>query len=141
MNEYIFGNNNELEQTGGTNAGTRYAGNQNRVARLTAVAGRSVLRYLFLLKKKKKMLDALLGKITGWNRENVIKKIEESFPNWQHKEVLKEIEKIKGDSPSGRARVQLAILKLSNKDFEKIRLYVEVAQKDFREVLMPPGTK
>ncbi len=38
-------------------------------------------------------------------------------------------------SERGRARIQLAILKLSKGDLEKLRHYVEVAELDYRDVL------
>ena len=40
-----------------------------------------------------------------------------------------------GDQDQGRARVQLAILKLSEGDPEKLRSFVDVALTDYRDVL------
>jgi hypothetical protein len=69
------------------------------------------------------------------SRELVIQKVEALFPAERRDAVLDALDRYAGDAPEGRARVQLAILKASNGDHEQLREWVDVAQRDFRDVL------
>ena len=65
------------------------------------------------------------------------RKLEELFPNpVRRAEAVKLLEEYGKESYEREAdRVKLAVLKLSGKKLEKIRLNVETAKKDYRDVL------
>lgn len=56
------------------------------------------------------------------------------FPNY--KEVVKtKLEKIKSDSQNGKNRISASILKLADKDVDKIDFLVRRANEDFRDIV------
>ena len=70
-------------------------------------------------------------------RELVQAKAMALFPEEQRDTVLAELDRYPGDTTEGRARVQLAILRLSEGDLGQLREWVGVALRDFRDVLAP----
>ena len=70
-------------------------------------------------------------------RELVIAKVESMFPAEWRDIVLAELDRYPGDSAEGRARVQLAVLKGANGDVEKVAEWIDVALRDFRDVIAP----
>ena len=50
-------------------------------------------------------------------------------------EVKQKLRRINSDSPNGRNRFSAAILKLANRDFEKIDCYINLCNDDFRDVV------
>ena len=71
-----------------------------------------------------------------YNRDLVIAKTRECFPNEDQEKVM-DILDLYGKESHVREleRVQIAILKLSDGDLENLRAYVEIAKSDFRDVL------
>ena len=69
------------------------------------------------------------------------------FPAELHREVIATLDQYAGDTPAGRARVQLAILAVAGGDVAKVREYTADARRDFRDVLYwaedeaGPGTR
>ncbi|WP_179016880.1 hypothetical protein [Winogradskyella forsetii] len=60
--------------------------------------------------------------------------ISREFPN--DKEVVKtKLEKIKSDSQNGKNRISASILKLADKDVNKIDFLVRRANEDFRDIV------
>ena len=50
-------------------------------------------------------------------------------------EVNQKFQRINSDSPNGKNRFSAAILKLANRDFEKIDYYINLCNYDFRDVV------
>jgi hypothetical protein len=71
----------------------------------------------------------------SWTREQVLDRVAEQFPPELRAMVLATLDQYPGDTPAGRARVQLAILKAAAGDLEKVRTYTAHANVDFRDVL------
>ena len=70
-----------------------------------------------------------------WTREDVVQRVARDFPVEQREEVLATLDRYPGDTPAGRARVQLAVLTVAAGDLQKVREYVAHANIDFRDVL------
>jgi hypothetical protein len=51
-------------------------------------------------------------------------------------EVKQKLKRIKSDSREGKNRISACILKLSNKDFNKIEFYIDMSHIDFRDVIL-----
>lgn len=74
--------------------------------------------------------------MSDYNREMVLAKVAHYFPNHAQEEIMKILDIYGEDSSEkGRARVQLAILKLSGGDLDQVRKNVELANGDFRDVI------
>ena len=73
--------------------------------------------------------------MSDWTRERVLARIAADFSAEQYDDVLLALDEYAGDTPSGRARVQLAILEAAAGDLVKVRAYVDHAKIDFRDVL------
>ena len=71
----------------------------------------------------------------SWSREDVVQRVARDFPLEQREEVLTTLDQYPGDTPGGRARVQLAVLSAAGGDLMKVRAYVAHANIDFRDVL------
>jgi hypothetical protein len=71
----------------------------------------------------------------SWTREHVIATIDGQFAPEERAGVLVALDSYPGDTPAGRARVQLAILKVAAGDAAKVREYAAHANVDFRDVL------
>jgi hypothetical protein len=66
----------------------------------------------------------------------VVATVQKTFPETTHARVLDLLDSYGVDSyEQGRERVQLAILKLSEGNEEKLREFVSVAKRDYRDVL------
>lgn len=71
-----------------------------------------------------------------YTRELVMKKSKEVFPQEDRTMVMSLLDQYGGEPhEQERERVQLAILKLSDGDMEKLRERIKVAKEDFRDVL------
>jgi hypothetical protein len=76
----------------------------------------------------------------SWTREHVLNAIRHYFPDEDPATVLAILETYDRDSAGvPHASVQLAILKLSDGDVNKLPYYTDLAIKDFRDVLYWPG--
>jgi hypothetical protein len=74
--------------------------------------------------------------MVDYNRDLVIAKAKQCFPNEDQEKIMGILDLYGKESQAqGRARVQIAILKLSGSDLEKLRGEVEAAISDFRDVL------
>ena len=71
----------------------------------------------------------------AWTRESVIARVAAEFAAADRADVLAALDGYAGDTPEGRARVQLAVLHAAKGDMEKIRTYSAHANVDFRDVL------
>ena len=71
------------------------------------------------------------------SRALVIAKVEALFPASQRAAALAEVDRYPGDTPEGRARVQLAALRMAGGDHAQLRDWVDLALRDFRDVLSP----
>ena len=70
------------------------------------------------------------------SREDVVLIVQKTFPETSHSRVIELIDTYGVESyERERERVQLAILKLSEGNEEKLREYVAVAKRDYRDVL------
>ena len=69
------------------------------------------------------------------NQPLLRQKITEQFPQEDLAQVLALLNQYESASAAGRLRVQLAILKLSQGNVDKLREYVAVARTDYRDVL------
>ena len=49
--------------------------------------------------------------------------------------VTKKLNKIESDSKSGKNRISASVLKIANRDLNKIDLLIEKANKDFRDII------
>ncbi|MCA1667092.1 MAG: hypothetical protein LC793_06780, partial [Thermomicrobia bacterium] len=77
--------------------------------------------------------DAIMA---DWTRDDVITAIKRDFPDGGMTGILSVLDRYGSDlSERGRARVQIAILKLSDGDLTKLRHNTEVAIQDYRDVL------
>ncbi len=71
-----------------------------------------------------------------YKREDVINVVRRMFPAERTVEIMTMLDIYDGESTeSGRARVQMAIVKLSEGDEDKLLRFIEVALQDFRDVL------
>jgi hypothetical protein len=69
-------------------------------------------------------------------RHKVLEKIAQYWPDVDPQEVMNVLDKYGVESHErGRARVQLAILKLSEGERERLKELVGIAKRDFRDVL------
>ncbi|HSS65236.1 MAG TPA: hypothetical protein VLS27_12450 [Gammaproteobacteria bacterium] len=70
------------------------------------------------------------------SRAIVKKKIRQYWPH-DADDVMEALDRYGDPSPAeaGRARVQLAVLKLANGSLERLREYVDLARRDYRDVL------
>ncbi len=74
--------------------------------------------------------------MAAWTRDDVIAAIKRDFSDGAMKGILSVLDRYGSDtSENGRARVQIAILKLSEGDFTKLVHNTDVAIQDFRDVL------
>jgi hypothetical protein len=71
----------------------------------------------------------------SWTREQVVATIARQFAPDQRDAVLRALDIYPGDTPAGRARVQLAILKVAAGDAAKVHECAAHANVDFRDVL------
>jgi hypothetical protein len=74
-----------------------------------------------------------------WARDEVVAMVDRQFAPEQREQVLAALDAYAGDTPAGRARVQLAVLALANGDAGKVREYIALARSDFRDVLYASG--
>src|ERR1700693_6266004 len=75
-------------------------------------------------------------RIMPHSRDEVVAVVEKSFPESAHTRVLALLDTYGVESyERERERVQLAILKLSEGNEEKLREFVAVAKRDYRDVL------
>ena len=72
---------------------------------------------------------------SSWTRERVIATVAEQFPPELRETVLKGLDEYPGDTVSGRARVQLAVLKIAKGDVERVHQLVAHANIDYRDIL------
>ncbi|HKN66678.1 MAG TPA: hypothetical protein VJW73_10395 [Gemmatimonadaceae bacterium] len=70
-------------------------------------------------------------------RELMLAKLSALFPANEHSAVLAALDAFESDDPHGRARVQLAVLKLSAGRAESVPSLVQLAKLDYRDVLAP----
>ena len=71
-----------------------------------------------------------------YTREFVLAKVRQEFPHSEAEEVLAILETYgEFDYERERKRVQLAILKLSEGNIDKLRANVKIAKQDYRDVL------
>ncbi len=70
------------------------------------------------------------------NRDLVLDKVKKCFPGCKEEEIMAFLD-LYGEEPyeRGRERVQIAILKLSDGDLDQLLVNVEVAKRDYRDVL------
>src|SRR5437764_5036114 len=69
-------------------------------------------------------------------RDEVVAVVQKTFPETSHSRVLELLDSYGVESyERERERVQLAILKLSNGNEEKLREFIAVAKRDYRDVL------
>jgi hypothetical protein len=73
--------------------------------------------------------------MSTYSREQVIAAANATFRPEERAQALAILDAYPGDTPTGRARVQLAVLKLSGGELARLRDFVEVAIADFRDVL------
>src|SRR2546421_4939626 len=70
------------------------------------------------------------------SRDEVVAVVQKTFPEGAHARVLELLDRYGVESyERERERVQLAILKLSEGNEEKLRKFVTVAKRDYRDVL------
>lgn len=63
--------------------------------------------------------------------------VQREFPTESHGEVIELLQKYEREAATrGSPRVQLAALKLSNANVRKLRIHLEAAQRDYRDVLV-----
>jgi hypothetical protein len=71
-------------------------------------------------------------------RELVLSKAKQVFPGEDPDAIIGILDEFgREDGESGRGRVQLAILKLSEGDRDRLRFFVDLANQDYRDVLFP----
>jgi hypothetical protein len=71
----------------------------------------------------------------SWTRERVVATVAEQFPPELRETVLRALDVYPGDTPAGRARLQLAILKIAGGNVERVHQLVAHAAVDFRDIL------
>ncbi len=71
-----------------------------------------------------------------YKKEFVEKAIRKIFQNKNIDDVLRVLNRYQGSTSDGKRRVQLAILKICEGDYEKLDYYVDVANRDYRDILM-----
>jgi hypothetical protein len=52
-------------------------------------------------------------------------------------EVNRKFQQVNSDTPGGKNRSSAAILKLANRDFDRIDYYISICNNDFRDVVAP----
>ncbi len=72
---------------------------------------------------------------SSWTRERVVATVAERFPPELREPVLSALDVYPGDTPAGRARVQLAILQIADGNVERVHQLVAHAAVDFRDLL------
>ena len=77
----------------------------------------------------------------SWTRERVIAAVAEQFPPELRTTVLRALDVYAGDTVAGRARVQLAILKIADGHVERVQQLVAQASVDFRDILSTANLK
>jgi HEAT repeat protein len=65
----------------------------------------------------------------------VLRRISRDFPPEDREYVIEQLKRYQGDSVQGRKRIHLAILKLSEGSKEKVAHLVEIALRDYRDIL------
>jgi hypothetical protein len=79
---------------------------------------------------------AVMDQASPITREDVLRIIVRDFPRGQTEAALAQLDKYGNAAWHGeKVRVQLAILKLSRGNLEQIKLYVAIAQRDFRSAI------
>lgn len=80
--------------------------------------------------------EAARHKIMPHSRDDVVAVVQKTFPESAHNRVLELLDTYGVESyERERERVQLAILKLSEGNEEKLREFVAIAKRDYRDVL------
>ena len=79
----------------------------------------------------------LAKKSPFFRRELVEAKVKLLFPDKAPAEILQLLDEYDSDFGEGTARIQLAILKLSDGDIEKLRYHIAAAKRDYRDVILP----
>lgn len=70
------------------------------------------------------------------SRDKVLKKVNRYWPDVDPQEIMEILDRYGVERyERGRARVQLAILKLSQGDRDRLEAYVKMAKRDYRDVL------
>lgn len=70
-------------------------------------------------------------------RRTLVRKVRSLWPDpAQAERALAELDRYSGDRGMGRARIQLAILKISNGNLEELRRWVDIALGDYRDPLL-----
>lgn len=72
-----------------------------------------------------------------FHREIVEAKVESLFPNHDTTQTLQLLDEFHTRVAEVAPRVQLAILKLSDGDLERLRYYLDAAKCDYRDVILP----
>jgi hypothetical protein len=71
--------------------------------------------------------------MTKWTRAHVLAAVRRYFPDKEAAGILKLLDQY--EEGEGRERIQVAILKVSTGDLDRLRHNIEVARKDYRDVL------
>jgi hypothetical protein len=70
------------------------------------------------------------------DRELVLEMVRAVFPDTDAEAVMKTLDEYGTEShEQGRRRVQLGILKLSEGDLEKLAYWIDIAKRDYRDIL------
>ncbi|MBY0481795.1 MAG: hypothetical protein K2Q21_10590 [Chitinophagaceae bacterium] len=77
-------------------------------------------------------MEQKIPKISESDIKRIIKR---DFPKLEFVEILNILQMYNSNSEEGRNRIFASILKLSNGDFELIKMFVEKANFDFRDVI------
>jgi hypothetical protein len=77
----------------------------------------------------------------SWTRERVVATVAEQFPPDLRTAVLSALDEYLGDTPAGRARVQLAVLKIAEGDIKRVQELAGHATVDFRDILYTADLK
>jgi hypothetical protein len=80
----------------------------------------------------KKNVRQQVPKVTRKHVERIVRR---DFPAEQFSSVFSILDEYESDSESGRARVQLAILKLADRQMDALRERVKEAKSDYRDVI------
>jgi hypothetical protein len=74
--------------------------------------------------------------VTGATRRKVLQKVAHYWPDADRREIVDVLDHYGSESSEhGRARVQLAILKLSEGQWERLEELVRMAKRDYRDVI------